>query len=316
MPQPTANDVHVNRPLTDVSVAYIQSQSNYVASAAFPMVRVERRSDQYFVYSREDWYRTEAAKRAPGTESPGSGWNLTTGDYRCDVWSLHKDVDDQIRANQDAAINMDRDATEFVTQHMMIRKDLEFSKNFFQTGLWGEDFTPGTKWDVAVGSNPLADMRARMLEISRNTGLRANTAIIGPEAWNTIEDNPQVTSRIKTTSDAFVTEDLVKAALGLDRLIVARSVRNSGPEGGAANINFMHSDAVLLMHVAPNPGLLQPSAGYTFVWSGFTGASDMGLRMKRFRMEDLSSDRIEIECAFDFKLVAPELGAFIHSVNT
>ena len=228
---------------------------------------------------------------------------------------MHKDIDDQIRANQDAALSLDRDAVEFCTQQMLIRKDLEFATNYFQTGVWGTDFTPATKWDVA-GSNPFRDLRDQMLEISRVTGFKPSLAVFGPGAWNSMEDNANVISRIKTTSDSFIGEDLVKAALGLDKVVVARSVRNSANEGTPAQIDFMHSDGVLLLYVSPTPGLLQPSAGYTFSWTGLSGASEMGLRVKRFRQEHLSSDRVEIECAFDFKVVAPELGAFIHTVNT
>jgi hypothetical protein len=35
--------------------------------------------------------------------------------------------------------------------------------------------------------------------------------------------------------------------------------------------------------------------------------------MKRFRMEQLASDRIEIEMAIDEKIVAPDLGMFINN---
>ena len=55
---------------------------------------------------------------------------------------------------------------------------------------------------------------------------------------------------------------------------------------------------------------MTPSAGYTFSWTGATGASDSGGRIKRFRLELLESDRVEIQMSFDQKLVAPDLGYF------
>ncbi len=74
--QPTVADVHINRPLTDVSVAFMQNATDFVADRVFPTVPVAKQSDLYFVYEREDWYRSQAERRAPGTESAGSGWNL------------------------------------------------------------------------------------------------------------------------------------------------------------------------------------------------------------------------------------------------
>ena len=45
MPQPTQTDVHVDAILTNISVAYMQSQSAYVANTIFPTVPVSKQSD-------------------------------------------------------------------------------------------------------------------------------------------------------------------------------------------------------------------------------------------------------------------------------
>lgn len=41
MPNPTQADLHVNVPLTNVSVAYIQNASNFIASKIFPRASVQ-----------------------------------------------------------------------------------------------------------------------------------------------------------------------------------------------------------------------------------------------------------------------------------
>ena len=94
--QPTVSDVHVNRPLTDLSVAFIQMAADFVADRVFPTVPVQKQSDLYFVYSREDWYRSQAERRAPGTESAGSGWDLSTDSYFAHKYAIHKDVSAQV----------------------------------------------------------------------------------------------------------------------------------------------------------------------------------------------------------------------------
>ena len=40
MPNPAQSDLHVNVPLTNVSVAYVQSSSAYIADKVFPKVPV------------------------------------------------------------------------------------------------------------------------------------------------------------------------------------------------------------------------------------------------------------------------------------
>ena len=67
MPQPTLGDVHVNRPLTNLSIGFVQDQSDFVAGQVFPSIPVNNRSDVYFVYNRGDFLRNNMQKRAPGT---------------------------------------------------------------------------------------------------------------------------------------------------------------------------------------------------------------------------------------------------------
>ncbi|HYE75636.1 MAG TPA: hypothetical protein VEF04_19995, partial [Blastocatellia bacterium] len=111
MAQPTSSAVHaVDVPLTNISTAYIQSQNNFVASQVFPIVPVMKASDKYYTYTKADWFRDEAKRRADATPSAGSGYGLSTGNYSCDVFALHKDIGQQVRANADAGINLDRDA--------------------------------------------------------------------------------------------------------------------------------------------------------------------------------------------------------------
>ena len=97
--QPTPSDVHVNAPLTNVSIAYMQDQSEFIADKAFPGIPVKKQSDRYYSYDKGNWFRANAQRRAPGAESAGSGWTIdNTPTYYCDVWALHHDVDDQVRA--------------------------------------------------------------------------------------------------------------------------------------------------------------------------------------------------------------------------
>ena len=64
--QPTQNQVHVDRVLTNISVAYIQSAEDFIAGRAFPELPVVKQSDIYFKYNKDDWFRDEAKQRSDG----------------------------------------------------------------------------------------------------------------------------------------------------------------------------------------------------------------------------------------------------------
>jgi hypothetical protein len=142
MPQPTFGQVHVNAPLTNISVAYIQSADNFIFSKVFPYLPVDKQSDVYFVYTKNDWFRDEAKLRAPATESAGSGYGMDTPpSYNCLEYSLHKDIPDQVRRNADNPLNPDREATEFVTNRLLLRQEIQWTTDFFGTSIWGTDKT-------------------------------------------------------------------------------------------------------------------------------------------------------------------------------
>lgn len=319
MPQPTAGDVHVNAPLTSISIAFLQDQSSFVARKVFPVVPVSKQSDRYYVYDKKQWFRSDAKPRAPGSESAGSGFTVdNTPTYYAGVRAVHKDVDDQIRANADAAINPDRDATEFVTRDLMLEQELDWASKYFSTGIWtgsttGTDVTPGVLWS-ATNSTPIEDMRAEIRAVQKKTGFKANTAVLAPDVWDIVQDHPDFLERIKFTQRAIVTVDLLAGVLGLDNVYIAEAIADAAEEGAAEDLDFVFSKSLLLAYSAPRPSLLHPSAGYTFAWSGLFGANAAGMRISRFRMEHLKSDRVEGEAAYDHKLVAPECGAFMLNV--
>jgi len=314
MPQPVLSDVHVDRPLTNISIAFIQKQTNFIAEQIFPAIPVPKKSDIYYVYDRDSWFRDDMEKRAPSTESAGSGYELSTAGYSADVWSLHKDVDDQVRANQDAPLNADRDATTYLSQKGMLRKEKEFVSKFFVNSIWtgstsGGDITPGTLWDNAA-STPIEDVDAQSDSMGEKTGFRPNRLVVSPSVHRALKNHPDIRDRIKYVQKAILQEDLLASLFGVDKYIVARATSNVAIEGQTRSMNYMYGKHALLCYAAPSASLMEPSAGYTFSWTGLLGAGALGTRMKKFRIEQIASDRLEIDMSFDMKQVAADLGVF------
>jgi len=163
-------------------------------------------------------------------------------------------------------------------------------------------------------SNPIEDIRSGKLAIKQATGYPANTLVISEPVWLKLVDHPDLVDRVKygqtNGGPARITREALAAILEIDRILVMGSIENTAGEGVTAAHSFIGAKSALLCNVAANPGLLTPSAAYTFGWTGYLGAGNEGNRVKRYRWEIISSDIVEIEMAFDIKLVAPELGYF------
>lgn len=326
---PTAGDVHVDQPLTNISIAFMQSADRFVADRVFPNIPVQKKSDVYYAYDRGEFNRDEMRERAPGTESAGGGFKLdNTPSYRAITYAFHKDIPDEVRANSDSVINTDRDATMYVTMKGMIKRETLWTNQYFKSGVWGTDVTPTTLWDAA-NSTPIKDVRDGKRAVLEETGIEPNIIVLGKKVYDSLLDHPEIIDRIKygqtPGSPAIVNRQALAALFELDEIVVASAVQNTAAETAAAysldntpsgyhNHSFIAGNHALLCYSAPSPGLMVPSAGYTFSWTGFLAAGPMGNRIKNIRVELKEADRIENQMSFTQKLVASELGYFFNSV--
>lgn len=319
--KPTPSDVHINGPLTNVAVAYFQSAAGFIADRVFPTVNVAKKSDLYYIYPKEELLRDEAKVRAPGTESAGGGFAPTTSNYDCRVEAFHKDIDDQLRGNADSVLQLDTAATRFVMSKMMIRREASWFTTYFNTGIWGTDITgvasgPSTgevlQWNAAA-STPRADVDAGRLKIGGETGRMPNTLVIGPHVLTALRSNAEVRDQFKYTSAESIDTAMLARYFGIERVLVPTAIWSTGNEGGANTTQFFAGKKALLCYTTDAPALMEPTAGYTFQW---TGVSPQGapIALRRYRIDPTRSDRIEAEMAYTQKVVSTDLGYFFDSI--
>lgn len=313
MPLPTRGDVHIDQALTNISVAYIQAASNFIAARVFPSVPVDKQSDKYFTYNKGDFRRNEVKPRAPGTESAGGGFRMSNDNYAAEVYAFHKDVPDQIRANAGAAVNVDNDASRFVTNLFLLQREIKWTSDFFALNVWDTDVvgtTDFTKWDDSA-SDPEADLDTGKALILKNTGFMPNTLVVGFAVHQALKKHPLVTERFKYTSADSITEEMLARFFEIDNYMVSKASYTTSAEGASSDTHaFIAGNNALLCYVTDSPGLLVPTAGYTFVWSGLTGASEVGVAISNFRIDTKKSDRVEGEFSYDNKVVASDQGYF------
>lgn len=312
MPQPSQAQVHVNRPLTNISVAFLQNPNNFVWDKVFPMIPVDKKSDLFFTYPLGQWLADDAQKRRAGTESAGSGYPVSTDSYACEKYSFHKDIDDDTRNNADDPINLDREATEFITQTLMQRQENQWVTDFFTTSVWTTDLTPTNLWSDYTSSDPLSDIDTGKETILKNTGFEANTLVLGYKVYRQLMRHPDFRDQIKYTSPENVNAALLAKILDVERVLVAKSVKRTSLEGETNAFDFIHGKHALLLHVAKNPGVLVPSAGYTFAWRGVSSGMGTNIAIKRFRIERLEVDRVEGSTAFANRVISAPLGYFFN----
>ena len=140
---PTPGDVHVNAPLTGMSLLMAQSMADFVADRAAPNIPSDKQSNVFYKFTKDYWFRDSLVKRGPGAAAEELGYGVATDSFFCDVWAGKKPIADQVRSNEDMPLNSDRNAVQFVTQLERIRREKSFASAFLTTGVWTTDLAGG-----------------------------------------------------------------------------------------------------------------------------------------------------------------------------
>lgn len=317
MPLPTLSQVHIQSALSDLSIAYRQD-APAISDLIFPRVSVSKQADKYFVWNKGDMWRASAQKRAPGADFARVGVRLSTDSYSAIQYALEYAIPDEIRANQDAAVDVEMTAAMFLVDQLNLQKDLDFASDFFATTSgWGSG-TISTAWDNVSSGTPVTNITAAVTTIRQALGASNQHDIVGLggiKIRNALLTSDQVRDRTKyvtaQTQDAI--ESSLAGVLGLDRLVISNRVYNTAKEGRTASYSAVFDNDFLVVAVPRNPGLNTPAAGYTFAWNE-GGAGDMYVEM--YRDDAKKADVLRAICYYDQKQTGSDLGVFFSNAVT
>ena len=320
MPLLTPSAVHVDQPLTNLTLAYAQSQENFIADKVFPTVGVSKQSDKYYIYDRANMNRTgDVEKLAPRTEVNRIGMTLSTSSYFADVYGLGMDFDEQTLANEDAMLDIRSAGAETLAMRLMIHREEQFATNFFSTGVWGTDNTlSGTdQWSDYTNSTPIQDVTAarRAVQLASG-GFKPNTMVVGKEVRDKLINHPDILARLNggatVTNTALITDAKLAEIFEVENFYVMEAVKNSSVEGVAESNAFIGGKNALLAYTPSTAGLMSPAAGLTFAWNNLEGVNNLGITVESFSDDALKrqqiAEMIQVKMSYDMKVVGADLG--------
>ena len=314
MPDPTLGEVHIDAALSGISTAY--RNSNYIADQVSPRVPVKKQSDKYFEWTKDSWFRNYVQRRTPGSNYPEAGLQLSNSSYMCELFHLAYPLPDELMANQDEAVNLELAGSTWLADQFQLNREVQCIADYFATGKWTNDVVGGTnftKWDDFATSDPIADIQLGQETVQKLTGVRPRKLIVGQDVWDRVlKIHPSIIELYKYTQVSILSIDQVKNALDVDELIVGGAIANSAQEGATFVGGYMWGKDALLAHVAKAPGLMTPSAAYTFEWD--IENMNLPVVIGRIREDNRDRDLLKAKYAFDNKVVGADLGYFFSTV--
>lgn len=314
--------------LSNMALAYYQSDAKAFAKTIFPICPVTLSSDNYYIFDKEDllrdnWHR----KPAYGKVDPAV-LSEHTESYACQVDQMIMGIDrirqTDLTRRQGPSIRDPRmQRTRTMAGQANIHQDVLFSEHFFKSGVWGHEEKGVDSTTVSSGqfikftngnSDPVALIDAKMTEMEQTTGRTPNRLAMGVNVFNALKLHPAILERVKyggsTANPATVTENVLAQIFSIGKLTVQRSIMNKAELGHAADMQYIGDpNGFLLAYATDTPSIDEPSAGYIFTWDMLGDGNIMPI-LNYDGESGTHSEFIEGLMATDMKKTADDLAMY------
>jgi len=264
MPQPTPQMVHVDKAMSNVSIAY--SNAEYIGTQVFPSVTVGQQTDEYFIYKQGDWFRDEATQRAPGNAPNVAGFNLSTCPYVCINYAIRTEVPDEVRDNADSVIQPYRDAVEFGTNLIELAQERRIASLVTTSCAWGTSACPTVQWSTDT-SDPFTDIKTGVATVRDAIGRRPNVIVMGAQVWDELSIHPDLVARAQyTILGGLLQPDELGKLYNIPKVLIGESIYNSADEDVTVVMTNIWGKKLWIGYVAPTVTLKTATAGITINW--------------------------------------------------
>lgn len=301
MARPTVRDSHVDAAMTNVSIKFFNI--GYIAEQVFPVVPVTKKSDKFFVFGKDVWFRDLIQPRAPGDQAVRVDFDISTASYSCQPYALAKTVTDEQRANSDAPLRPDVTATQFVTDKLLMGQEIRVANIVSTSTNWASasNLSSGTKWS-SDSSTPVANIITLQEAVRQSIGREPNVAVMGATVMKRLKDHPEMIDRIKfTRAGAVLTIGDLEQWFDIPKWLIGKGIKVTSQEGAATVTADIWGDFLWMGWVPPNAAIDEPAAGYVFEW--------LNRQTEVFREPQRKQDVFTTEHHTDERITASDSGA-------
>ena len=310
----TGRDVHVDKVLSQMALNY--RPSGFVADTIMPVVNVQKQSDYFLEFSREDRLRRENTQRAPGTEARRIEQAVGSGTYFARNYALKAAVTIEDKANADEMFLAEiyNGRTELILDHLMLDWEIRVANQVTSTSNVGSSSAVSSAWNGA--GDPLGDINTAIDNAHYAQGMMPNRIVFGIEAWKSFRRDSTVRNLIfgNNNGGGYPNVSQVAGLLDIPNVGVAGAFQNTADEGLAEALSTIWKDDVLVYYAPDAPSRERPSFAYAFRWAA-PGLPNMQVERHPY---DSRKKAEEIEAGYyqDEVITQPGYGFLLKAVNS
>ena len=307
----SGRDAYFDAPLTNVTIAAFAKtaeQQGYIAQDIFPSVPATRQSGKYWVVDTDSWLRVPDTRRAPKTRPNRVDFKVSSDAYFADNYALASELAKEDLANADGALQLRENSAQVALSGLLQDLEMRVANIVTSSTNVGSGVTVGSKWSDLTNSNPLVDITTAHAFIRSQTGLVANTLIMDEDTFQTLRRHSKILELYKYTSGGLLNDDQIAAAMGVQRILHGRAIKNNALEGPVGSLTNVWGNNALLAYVAPSVGMQTATLGLQIVWR----PEGIPAPFQVFRYDDPDPGKkievVEVGYYSDEKIVAKNLG--------
>ncbi len=307
MPEP--RNLHVDTLLTDMSIKY--RNEAMIWPLVLPVVKVNKRSDKFVKYNKEDSYKLSNDQIGPKSLPNEVDWGTTDDNYSVKDHALGDWVGQEAIDNADAPIQVEIDTNDFLNLQLDIAQEQRAAALVFAAGTYPVGNKTQLVGEAKWGGNaddPIGDL----LKAIETCFQRANTVIMGTEVWQVFRKLPEVLDAVKGSTryqgspGGLATVEEVRGLFEVQNWLVGRGRYITSKEGQAATYARLWGKHCAALHLETQPSIRSITFGVTFA------------EMLRQTQRDFDPKRgikgahyLKVAWNSDEKIIASDAGYFI-----
>lgn len=307
MPEPIS--LHIDAILSDLSIKYRNEAMLW--PLILPVIKIGKRSDKYFVYTKADSFKLVDDKIGPKSLPNEVDWGVGTDNYSVKDHALGDWLPQETIDNSDNPLQPEIDTNDFLNMLLDVAQEKRVVDIIFAAGTYpsgNKVQLSGTAQWGGSADDPIGDV----LTAVETCFVRANTLIFGQEAWqkfrklSEILDAVKATTRYQGSPGGLATASEVAGLFEVDQILIGRARYITTKEGQTPSYSRLWGKHCAALYVERNPGIRSITFGATFA------------EMQRQTQRDFDPKRgvkgahyIKIAWNSDEKVIASDLGYFI-----
>lgn len=307
MPEPKS--LHKDAVLTNMSVKYRNEEM--IWPLVMPVVKVNKRSDLFYKYNKEDSYTLPNDMLGPKSMPNELDWGVSDDNYSVKDHGLSDWIPQETIDNADNPLQPEVDTNDFLNDSLDVAQESRVSSIIFNAAsypsgnkvqLTGNDIWGGSTDD------PLQDL----LDAIEGCFVRANTVVMGADVWKVYRKLPEILDAVKGgtryqgSPGGLATVEEVKGLFEVEKWIVGRARYVTTKRGQTPAYARLWGKHVAALYVNPKPTVKTVTFGVTFAetlrstYRDFDGKR--GVNGAHF---------IKVAWNSDEKVIASDVGYFI-----